>query len=76
MPQRIATIRNVTKACRIIRQIRSQSVPLVRRLSFYGRNALRSILQDRMNSSIDCYLEDLDRLGVKTGATVSTAGTY
>lgn len=63
MPQRAATIRNVTKACRIIKQMSSQGVSWSDDYRFYGRNALKKILEDRMDSSIDLYLEDLDRLG-------------
>jgi len=59
MPQRAATIRNVTKACRIIKQMSSQGVSWSEDYRFYGRNALKEILEEKMNSSIDSYLDEL-----------------
>ena len=59
MPQRVATIRNVNKACRMIKEMSSQGVSWSEDYRFYGRDALKDILEERMNSSIDSYLEDL-----------------
>src|SRR3972149_2483176 len=59
MPQRAATIRNVTKACRMIKTMSSQGVSWSEDYRFYGRKALKDILEERMNSSIDSYLENL-----------------
>lgn len=59
MPQQVAAIRNVTKACRIIKQMSSQGVSWSEDYRFYGRKAVKEILEERMNSSIDTYLEDL-----------------
>jgi putative transposase len=59
MPQRAATIRTVTKACEMIKEMSSQGVSWSEDYRFYGRNALKDILEERMNNSIDRYLEEL-----------------
>jgi len=59
MVQRSATIHNVTQACRIIKQMSSQGVSWSEDYRVYGRNALKEILEERMNSSIDSYLDEL-----------------
>jgi transposase-like protein len=63
MPQRIATIRNVTKACRMIKQMSSQGVSWSEDYRFHGRMALKDILEGQMKSGIDSYLEELDCRG-------------
>lgn len=63
MPQRVATISNVTKACRMIKQMSSQGVPWSEDYRVPGRKALKDILEGQMNSSIDSYLEELDCRG-------------
>jgi putative transposase len=63
MPQRVATIRNVTKACRMIKQMSSQGVSWSEDYRFHGRKALKDILEGQMKSSIDSYLEELDCRG-------------
>lgn len=63
MPQRTATIRNVTKAYRMIKQMSSQGVPWSEDYRFHARKALKTILEGQMKSSIDSYLEELDCRG-------------
>jgi putative transposase len=63
MPQRAATIRNVTKACRMINQMSSQGVSWSEDYRFHARKALKGILEGQMKSSIDSYLEELDCRG-------------
>lgn len=63
MPQRVATIRTVNKACRMIKEMSSQGVSWAEDYRSYGRDALKGILEERMNSSLDSYLEDLASRG-------------
>jgi transposase-like protein len=63
MPQRVATIRNVTKACRMIKAMSSQGVSWAEDYRSHGRDALKGVLEERMNSSVDSYLEDLASRG-------------
>ena len=63
MPQRVATVRTVNKACRMIKEMSSQGVSWAEDYRFYGRAALKGVLEERMTSSVDSYLEDLASRG-------------
>ena len=76
MPQRVATVRTVNKACRMIKENGSQGVSWAEDYRFYGRAALKGVLEERMTSSVDSYLEDLgEAVEEKIDATAATTGT-
>jgi len=59
MPQRVAAIRSVSKAYKVIKEISSQGVPWNEDYRFYSRIALKQVLEDRMKANIDSYLEEM-----------------
>jgi putative transposase len=63
MPQKVATVRTVDKACRMIKEMSSQGVSWSEDYRSHGRDALKGVLEERMASSVDSYLEELDWRG-------------
>ena len=59
MPQRVAAIRSVSKAYKVIKEISSQGVPWGEDYRFYSRIALKQLLEDRMKANLDSYLEEM-----------------
>ncbi len=59
MPQRVAAIRSVSKAYRVIKEISSQGVPWSEDYRFYSRIALKQFLEGRMKANLDSYLEEM-----------------
>ncbi len=59
MPQRVAAIRSVSKAYKVIKEISSQGVPWNEDYRFYSGIALKQVLEDRMKANIDSYLEEM-----------------
>jgi len=59
MPQRAATIRNVSQACEIIKEMSVQGVMWSEDYRFHARKAVKEVLEERMHFSIDGYLEEV-----------------
>ena len=59
MPQRVATIRNVSKGFRLIKEMSSQGTTWSEDYRIYARKAVKEILEERMHHSIDSYLGEL-----------------
>lgn len=59
MPQRAATIRNVSQACKIIKEMSVQGVAWSEDYRRHAGEAVKELLQGRMHSSIESYLEEV-----------------
>jgi transposase-like protein len=61
MPQRGATITNVTQAYEVIKGMNHQGFEWSEHYRLHGRAALKMVIEGQMGQEIDTYLEDLSR---------------
>ena len=61
MPQQAATILNLEEGFRIIKEMDGQGHEWSEDYRFYGREALKAVMEERMATNIDHYLSDVGR---------------
>ena len=61
MPQRAATITSVDEAYGIIKEMNDQGYEWGEDYRVYGREALKAVMEERMETNIDRYLNDVGR---------------